>query len=111
MQKASRTVLVKSSHLLEKTSSLIASTRSSAHQFSKRFYATSCISSPNKPCYPGAVNATFTHQLEFRSSINPDGTPFPIFNIMSNDGEIVNEEAFKEIDVSSLVVFLELLSS
>ncbi|KAF0979011.1 hypothetical protein FDP41_002081 [Naegleria fowleri] len=98
MQKASRTVLVKSSHLLEKTSSLIASTRSSAHQFSKRFYATSCISSPNKPCYPGAVNATFTHQLEFRSSINPDGTPFPIFNIMSNDGEIVNEEAFKEID-------------
>lgn len=65
---------------------------------SKFFTATS------EPCgYPGAVNATLTHDLKFRSSMNEDGTPFPIFNIMSKDGEIVNEKAFKEIDVSFLL--------
>lgn len=57
------------------------------------------------PCgYPGAVNATLTHDLKFRSSMNEDGTPFPIFSIMSNDGEIVNEKAFKEIDVSFFIL-------
>ena len=91
--------------LSKTTKSLLLSTlvRTSTKRAFSSSTKRSAGTATSEPCgYPGAVNATMTHDLKFRSSMNEDGTPFPIFSIMSNDGEIVNEKAFKEIDVSTI---------
>jgi len=95
MQKLS-TSIKKSSSLLKWSSAIV--------QQSNRFYHHNTIGqaecSTNGPAYPGATKAKLTHEFKFRSTMNEDGTPFPIFSIMNKDGEIVNEKSFSEIDVS-----------
>ncbi|KAL9641512.1 hypothetical protein ABK040_013433 [Willaertia magna] len=85
-------------------SSFLHLIKNNKSSFANNNFHTNVLVSDQKtvvPGYPGAVKAALTHDFNFRSSINEDGTPFPIFNILSNQGEIVNEKAFKELKLSN----------
>lgn len=49
------------------------------------------------PRYPGAINAKFTSEFFFQNATRRDGEPHAIYHIMDNDGNIVNEKGFEQV--------------